>query len=313
MSSTPDSIDRSRFGRIALACGGDSAEREVSLRSGRAVATALDALGLDYAVVDGARAVVEAGAAGRFDRVLNLLHGRGGEDGQLQGALALYGIPVTGSGVLASALAMDKLQTKRIWAAIGLPTPEWRSVGAADPVEELLAQLNLPLFVKPAREGSSVGMSRVDRPEQLAPALALALQHDCNVLVERLIQGPEYTAAILGDAVLPLIRVETPRTFYDYQAKYHAGDTRYHCPCGLPAAREAELAELSRSAFDALGCRGWGRIDFMLDESGRPWLLEANTVPGMTDHSLVPMAAAVAGIDFKALVLRILDSAGERT
>jgi len=277
------------------------------------VAAALDALGLEYTMVDGAKALVEAVVAGRFDRVLNLLHGRGGEDGQLQGALALYAIPVSGSGVLASALAMDKLQTKRVWSAIGLPTPEWRAADSADAAPGLLEQLQLPLFVKPAREGSSVGMSRVDMPEQLAPALRMALQHDRNALVERLIRGPEYTAAILGDAVLPLIRVETPRSFYDYEAKYHAGDTRYHCPCGLPGAREAELADLALRAFDALGCRGWGRIDFMLDEAGRPWLLEANTVPGMTDHSLVPMAAAAAGMDFKALVLRILETAEAST
>lgn len=303
-------VNRARFGRIALACGGDSAEREISLRSGQAAAAALDALGLDYRVIDGARAVVEAAAAGRIDRVLNLLHGRGGEDGQLQGALALYRIPVTGSGVLASALAMDKLQAKRVWAAVGLPTPPWRAVGAEHEASGLLEALGLPLFVKPACEGSSVGMSRVDTEDQLRPALVLALQHDRTVLVERLVRGPEYTAAILGDTVLPLIRVETPRSFYDYQAKYHACDTQYHCPCGLPAAREAELAELVRKAFDALGCRGWGRIDLMLDEAGRPWLLEANTVPGMTDHSLVPMAAAAAGIEFDRLVLTILETAG---
>jgi D-alanine-D-alanine ligase len=303
-------VDRSRYGRIALACGGSSAEREVSLRSGKAVAAALDALGLDYLLLDGPRAVVEAVAAGGIDRVLNVLHGRGGEDGQLQGALALYDIPVTGSGVLASALAMDKLQTKRIWSAVGLPTPQWRAVDSVDDAAAVLDELGLPVFVKPAREGSSVGMSRVDAARQLAPALALALQHDRTALVERLIQGPEYTAAVLGATVLPLIRVETPRTFYDYQAKYHSGDTLYHCPCGLPAEREAELAALARQAFDALGCRGWGRIDFMLDPAGRPWLLEANTVPGMTDHSLVPMAAAAAGIDFKDLVLRILETAG---
>lgn len=303
-------VDQARYGRIALACGGSSAEREVSLRSGHAVAAGLDALGLDYLLLDGPRAVVEAVAAGRIDRVLNVLHGRGGEDGQLQGAMALYDIPVTGSGVLASALAMDKLQTKRVWSAVGLPTPEWCAVDSVDAVDVVLRELKLPVFVKPAREGSSVGMSRVDAPEQLAPALALALQHDRTALVERLIQGPEYTAAVLGAAVLPLIRVETPRTFYDYQAKYHSGDTRYHCPCGLPAPREAELAALARRAFDALGCRGWGRIDFMLDPAGRPWLLEANTVPGMTDHSLVPMAAAAAGIDFDQLVLQILETAG---
>lgn len=299
-----------QFGRVALACGGDSAEREVSLRSGRAVAAALERLGIEHLVLDGARAVVEAVAAGRVDRVLNLLHGRGGEDGQLQGALALYGVPVTGSGVLGSALAMDKLQSKRIWVALGLPTPPWRAVRSVSAAAAVAAELGLPVFVKPAREGSSVGMSRVERVDQLEAGLELALKHDETVLVERLIDGAEYTASILGGEALPLIRIETPRSFYDYQAKYHAGDTRYHCPCGLPAAREAELAALALEAFAALGCHGWGRIDFMLDAAGRPWLLEANTVPGMTDHSLVPMAAAAAGLDFDTLVLRILETSG---
>jgi len=303
-------VDPRGFGRIALACGGDSAEREISLRSGRAVAGALEALGLDYRVFDGARAVVEAAAAGSIDTVLNMLHGRGGEDGRLQGALALFGVPATGSGVLASALAMDKLATKRVWRGCGLPTPDWRVARTAEPAEALIDALGLPVFVKPAREGSSVGMSRVVQPDALAPAVARALEHDTTVLVERLIDGPEYTAAVLGERVLPLIRVETPRAFYDFDAKYAAGDTQYHCPCGLSPAREAELGALVLEAFGALGGCGWGRVDFMLDRDGRPWLLEANTVPGMTDHSLVPMAAAAAGCDFQALVLEILATAG---
>lgn len=300
--------DPHSFGQVALVVGGDSGEREVSLRGGRAVAAALEALGVQFSVVDGPRRLLEQIAAGHYDRVLNLLHGRGGEDGSLQGALSVYGVPVTGSGVLASALTMDKLQSKRVWTACGLPTPEWAVAESVDQAEEILKQLAPPLFVKPAREGSSLGMSRVGQAEELAPALEMALGHDRTVLVERMIQGREYTAAVLGDRVLPLIRLETPREFYDYQAKYEADDTRYHCPCGLDEQAEAELASLARRAFDVLGASGWGRVDMMTDDEGRPWLLEVNTTPGMTDHSLMPMAAAAAGIDFEELVWRILQT-----
>ncbi|NKI34326.1 D-alanine--D-alanine ligase [Wenzhouxiangella sp. XN79A] len=298
-----------RFGRVGLALGGDSAERAVSLRSGRAVAEALARLGVEFVELDGVRATVEAAAAGRIDRVFNVLHGRGGEDGCLQGALAAYGIPLTGSGLLASALSMDKLQTKRIWRACGLPTPDWQVAESDRDAARIAATLQPPLFVKPAREGSSVGMGRVDAPEQLEAALANALKHDQRALVERLVDGPEYTASLLHDDVLPLIRIETPRDFYDYDAKYASNDTQYHCPCGLAADEEAALAALAREAFRVLGCSGWGRVDFLLDRDGRPWLLEANTVPGMTDHSLVPMAAQAAGLDFDALVGRILETA----
>lgn len=303
-------FDATRFGRLALVYGGDSAEREISLRSGRAVSAALDRLGIAHATFDGPRAVVDAARDGEVDTVFNMLHGRGGEDGCLQGALGLYGVPATGSGVLASALTMDKLQTKRVWRAVGLPTPEWHVASDPADADAFTDTLAFPVFVKPAREGSSVGMSRVAEPSGLKPALARALAHDRTALVERMIQGPEYTAAILGDAALPLIRISTPREFYDFDAKYEAGDTEYHCPCGLASEREAELRELALRAFDVLGCRGWGRIDFLLDGDGKPWLLEANTVPGMTDHSLVPMAAAAAGIDFDRLVGRILQTAG---
>jgi len=296
-------------GSLALVYGGESAEREVSLRGARAVAPALAANGLEFDQYDGPAALLRAAAAGEVARVFNLLHGRGGEDGCLQGALALYGIPVTGSGVLASALAMDKLQTKRLWRAIGLPTPEWRVADDAGQAESIAAELASPVFVKPAREGSSVGMSRASDVDALSRAIELALRHDRQALVEEQIDGGEYTASILGDRALPLIRIETPRAFYDYRAKYQADDTRYHCPCGLDAQTESELAALALRAFDALGCRGWGRVDFMLDHAGRPWLLEANTVPGMTDHSLVPMAAARQGLDFNALVGRILQTA----
>lgn len=307
------SLNPSRFGRVGLALGGDSAERAISLRSGAAVGEALKSLGIDFVVLDGPKAVVEAAAAGRIDRVFNILHGRGGEDGCLQGALKIYGIPVTGTGVLASALSMDKLQTKRLWRACGLPTPDWRMARSADEAGAILEQLPAPLFVKPAREGSSVGMSRVLEARALGSALQRALEHDERVLVERLVDGPEYTASILGDRVLPMIRIATPREFYDYDAKYASTDTEYHCPAGLDTATERRLATLAAEAFDVLGGRGWGRVDFMLDQDRQPWLLEANTVPGMTDHSLVPMAARAAGMDFDALVLEILGTAGAPT
>lgn len=299
-------VDANRFGRLALVCGGTSAEREISLRSGAAVAAALETLAIPFETFDGPRAVVEAAAAGRVDCVLNMLHGRGGEDGCLQGALALWGVPVTGSGVLASALTMDKLKTKQVWRACGLPTPDWRAATAPGQADEILADLDVPVFVKPAREGSSVGMSRVVEPAGLNGAIARALEHDRTALVEPLVDGPEYTCAVLAGETLPLIRIATPREFYDYEAKYSSDQTEYHCPCGLDPVRERALRTLALQAFDALGCRGWGRVDFLVDGDDRPWLLEVNTVPGMTDHSLVPMAASAAGLSFEQLVWRIL-------
>lgn len=300
--------DARRFGQVALVIGGDSAEREVSLRGGRAVAAALDRLEVQYSVVDGPRRLLEQVAAGHFDRVFNLLHGRGGEDGALQGALRLYGVPVTGSGVLASALTMDKLQSKRIWVACDLPTPPWRVATSPDDADAIAAALPPPLFVKPAHEGSSIGMSRVDDVNELPPALERALACDRVVLVERLIEGAEYTAAVLNDEVLPLIRLNTPRRFYDYQAKYESDDTEYLCPCGLDEAAESRLAELCLRAFRVLGTSGWGRVDLMVDGDDNPWLLEVNTTPGMTDHSLMPLAARTAGLSFEELVWRILQT-----
>ncbi len=294
------------MGHVALVIGGDSAEREVSLRGGEAVARALASLKVQYSVVDGPRRLLEQVAAGHYDRVFNLLHGRGGEDGALQGALRIYGIPVTGSGVLGSALTMDKLQTKRVWQACGLPTPPWQVATAASQAKAMVETLGLPLFVKPAREGSSIGMSRVDRIEQLGPAIEQALAFDERVLVERLIDGPEYTAAVLDGQVLPLIGLKPARTFYDYAAKYESGDTEYRCPCGLPEAEEAALASLCAEAFEVVGASGWGRVDLMVDGQGQPWLLEVNTTPGMTERSLVPKAARAAGIEFEELVWRIL-------
>lgn len=304
-------MDAHRLGHVALVVGGDSAEREVSLRGGRAVAAALERLGVQFSVVDGPRRLLEQVAAGHFDRVFNLLHGRGGEDGALQGALRLYGVPVTGSGVLGSALTMDKVQTKRVWRACGLPTPAWQVVHGSDDtaarVEPIVAELGLPLFVKPAREGSSIGMSRVSEPHDLQAALELARGHDDEVLIERLICGREFTAAVLGDQVLPLIELRTGREFYDYEAKYESGDTQYLCPCELPEGLEAALAQVCLQAFQTVGASGWGRVDFMLDETDEPWLLEVNTTPGMTEKSLMPMAARAAGIEFEELVWRILN------
>lgn len=296
------------FGRIALAVGGDSAEREISLRSGRAVAQALDELALDYLWLDGAESVIEAALAGRIDRVLNVLHGRGGEDGCLQGAMKILNVPITGSSLTGSAIAMDKLQTKRLWRACDLPTPDWRIADSVDQADAILKDLSAPLFVKPVHEGSSVGMTRVLENDQLAAAIERALEHDRLVLVERLIEGAEYTGALLNDQPLPLIRIETPREFYDYDAKYEAGDTLYHCPCELDPEHEGKLQRIAARAFEVLGCEGWGRVDFMLDQAGQPWLLEANTVPGMTSQSLVPMAAKAAGISFAQLVERILQT-----
>ncbi len=300
--------DPRQFGHVALVIGGDSAEREISLRGGRAVVAALEGLGVQFSVVDGPRRLLEQVAAGHYDRVFNLLHGRGGEDGALQGALRIYGVPVTGSGVLASALTMDKLQSKRVWVACGLPTPDWREAHAPGDAEHIAMELPPPWFVKPSREGSSIGMSRVTRPKDLAAAIDKALVFDPLVLVEQLIEGAEYTASVLEDRVLPLIRLETPREFYDYEAKYESGDTHYRCPCGLPDEQEASLAALCLQAFRVLGTTGWGRVDLMVDGDGRPWLLEVNTTPGMTDHSLMPMAAHAAGMNFEELVWRILNT-----
>jgi D-alanine-D-alanine ligase len=245
----------------------------------------------------------------RFDRAFIALHGRFGEDGTVQGALEYLGVPYTGSGVMASALAMDKWRTKLLWRAAGLPTPACELVTPATDAAQLIRQLGLPLMVKPAREGSSIGMSKVTSAEKLVAAYELAARYDGVVIAERFVEGAELTAAILGEEPLPLIRLETPREFYDYEAKYFANDTRYICPCGLPAAEEERAQRLALEAFRLLGCSGWGRVDLMLDRAGEPYLLEVNTIPGMTDHSLVPMAARARGIAFEELVIRILEGA----
>ena len=297
--------DPKQFGRVAVLYGGWSAEREVSLKSGRAVLEALQARGVDAHGIDAGRDVVEQLKAGAFERAFIVMHGRGGEDGVIQGALELLGLPYTGSKVLASALGMDKLRTKQLWLGAGLPTPAFRVLESAAEAGQAADALALPLMVKPALEGSSIGMSKVWQAGELAAAFTKAAGFG-PVLAEQFIEGSEYTVAILGERALPPIRLETSHDFYDFDAKYIANDTRYHCPCGLPPEAEAELKALALAAFRAVGARGWGRVDVMRDAEGRFWLLEINTVPGMTDHSLVPMAARADGMDFEALVLAIL-------
>lgn len=294
------------YGRVGVLCGGWSTEREISLQSGTRVFRALAARGVEAELVDIDRDMLLDGSLRRFDRVLNVVHGTGGEDGTLQAVLDLLGLPYAGCGVMASALAMDKLRSKQVWAALDLPTPAFAVAADIDTARRDAERLGYPLFVKPVDDGSSVGISKVREPEALAAAFAAAAEHG-EVLLEAFVDGQEYTCGVLGDLALPLIWIEPDGDFYDYHAKYVSDATRYHCPAPLDAARTLALQQLSLQAFAALGGRDWGRVDFMLDAAGRPQLLEVNTVPGMTEHSLVPRAAAVAGIDFEALCLRLLD------
>jgi D-alanine-D-alanine ligase len=298
-----------RFGKVAVLMGGRSAEREISLKSGGRVLAALRARGIDAHAFDPAERRLEELAAERFDRAFVALHGRFGEDGTVQGALEYLGIPYTGSGVLASALAMDKWRSKLLWQAAGIPTPPYELLAPGADHGGTARRLGLPLMVKPAREGSSIGMSKVGSTEELAAAYELARRYDEVVIAERFIEGIELTAAILGEEPLPLIRLETPRVFYDYEAKYFAEDTRYIVPCGLAHEEERRVQGLALEGFKLLGCSGWGRVDLMLDRRGAAYLLEVNTIPGMTDHSLVPMAARARGISFEELCVRILESA----
>ncbi len=301
--------DPGAFGNVGLLVGGDSAEREVSLNGGRAVFAALERKQIKAEMFDGSAALFEAINAGRIDRVFNLMHGPGGEDGAIQGALQLMNVPITGTGLLGSAISMDKVRSKWIWEQQGISTPPFVLLRKEQELtEEIVEEWGFPLFVKPAGLGSSIGISKVDRMEDLAAAIALARQYDQNVIIEPEIRGNEYFAGVIGDLVLPLIHIETPRDFYDYTAKYESDDTRYYCPCGLPEDVEKEMQELSLEAFRALECSGWGRVDLIIDEAGKAWFLEANTTPGMTNHSLVPQAAAQIGIDFDELVWRILES-----
>lgn len=301
--------DSAAFGCVGLVIGGDSAEREVSLDGGKAVSEALGRNGIDYRVFDGANFLFEAIRHGEIDRVFNLLHGPGGEDGSLQGALQLMGVPVTGAGLASSALTMDKVRSKWVWERNGIPTPPFDHFGPDDhDYQRVIEKFGLPLFVKPTGLGSSIGISRVSRAEDLQAAVDLARSYGDTVIVEKEISGKEYFAGVLGRNSLPLIRVETANEFYDYEAKYESDETQYFCPCGLDGEVEASLRDLSLKAFDILGTSGWGRVDFLLDDSGKPWFLEVNTTPGMTGHSLVPQAAAKAGVSFDELIWRILET-----
>ena len=297
------------FGKVAVLFGGTSAEREVSLMSGRAVLAALQAVGVYAHAFDPAERDLHVLKEEGFERVFIALHGRGGEDGTVQGALELMGIPYTGSGVMASALAMDKWRTKMVWLASGLPTPRYAILQADTDWAAVVADLGLPIFVKPAHEGSSMGATKVTAADQLQAAWELAAQYDRLVLAEEFIDGEELTAPFLEDQVLPLVRIVAPDGNYDYQHKYFTDDTRYDCPCGLDPEHEAELRALVMKSAQVLGCRGWGRADLILSAQGRPYLLEMNTSPGMTSHSLVPMSARVAGLEFEALCLKILEGA----
>jgi D-alanine-D-alanine ligase len=301
--------DTAALGKVAVLFGGSSAEREISIMSGSAVLAALQEQGVDAHAFDPAERDLWELKRDGYDRAFIALHGRGGEDGTIQGALECLGIPYTGSGVMASAIGMDKWRTKMVWLSAGLPTPRYKLLHAGSDFRAVANELGLPLFVKPAREGSSVGATKVTRIEDLEVAYEKAARCDPLVLAEQFISGRELTAPFLGDMALPLIRIEAPQGNYDYQNKYFTDDVKYHCPSGLDADLELEIQDLVMRAARLIDCRGWGRADLMLGEDGRPWLLEINTSPGMTSHSLVPMAARSVGIEFGELCLRILESA----
>ena len=297
------------LGRVAVLMGGCSAEREVSLKSGQAVLAALRARGVDAFGLDLGRDAVAQLLAEPMDRAFIALHGRGGEDGCIQGVLEWLRVPYTGSDLLASALGMDKFKCKQVWLGQGLPTPPSCLLSDGQSAEAVVKQLGLPLMVKPSHEGSSLGMSKVNSVEELKQAWQEALRYDDRVLAERYVQGTEFTVSLLDQEALPVIGLQTSHDFYDFSAKYETGDTRYLLPCGLSPAQETELQALALRAYQAAGCEGWGRVDIMVDAEGQPWLLEVNTSPGMTNSSLVPQAAASAGISFEDLVIRLLQAA----
>ncbi|WP_297189046.1 D-alanine--D-alanine ligase [uncultured Porticoccus sp.] len=299
---------KQKYGRVGVLYGGTSAEREISLISGSSVIAALQRSGVDLVAIDVAADLLQQLPQLSLARALIMLHGPGGEDGSLQGALQFLGLPYTGSGVFASALAMDKLHSKQFWQGVGLPTAKFAVLNDSSDWQGTLDALGGVVMVKPSHEGSSLGMTRADSAAELEKAWVEAAAMDSSVIAEQWISGAEYTVAVLNGEVLPPIRLETDHSFYDYNAKYLADDTRYLCPCGLDQDREAELKELALAAFNSLGCSGWGRVDVMCDQAGEFQLLEVNTVPGMTDHSLVPMAAKAAGYSFDELVLKILDT-----
>jgi D-alanine-D-alanine ligase len=303
--------DAKQFGRVAVVMGGNSAERDVSLDSGSNVLAALKSRGVDAHGVDGIPALLDALRAGHFARVFNILHGRGGEDGVLQGALESLGVPYTGSGVLGSALSMDKIRTKQVWESIGLPTPRYARHRVGDDIGNAIAALGMPVVVKPSHEGSSVGITRVRAAGDLPGAVELATRYDGELVIEQMIEGEEYTVGILQGQALPSIRIVPAGEFYDYHAKYVAEDTKYICP-GLDDSGEREVRTLAVKAFESAGCGGWGRVDLMRDRNGRFFLLEVNTTPGMTSHSLVPKAARAVGIEFEDLCWRVLETSFER-
>lgn len=295
------------FGKVAVLLGGRSAEREISLQSGQAVLTALLESGVDAQAFDPAQQSLEMLKQQGFDRAFIALHGRFGEDGTIQGVLEWLGIPYTGSGVMASALAMDKWRTKLVWQAAGIRSPRFEILQENSHFEQVAENLGLPLIIKPAREGSTIGLSKVRHKEDVAAAYQLAAQHDALVLAEEFIVGKELTVAILGETPLPIVRIEVAGDLYDYEAKYLSDATQYFCPSGLSAEQEKAIQQQALQAYRVLGCQGWGRVDLILDAAGEFYFLEANTSPGMTNHSLVPMAARTAGIPFAELVLNILD------
>jgi D-alanine-D-alanine ligase len=298
-----------KFGKVGVLYGGISSERDISLMTGAAVHQALCACGIDAIAIDVQQDLIQTLSQSKLDLVFVALHGPGGEDGTIQGALEYLAIPYTGSGVMASALAMDKLRCKQLWKGIGLPTADFASLNENSDWDAIINQLGGSVVVKPACEGSSMGMSLVETPQQLRKAWQLASEFDAQVIAESQLQGEEYTLTVLGDHTLPSIRIQSQSAFYDYEAKYISNKTQYFCPSGLSEQREAELRQLSLNAFESIGCSGWGRVDLMTDTNGNFHLLEVNTVPGMTSHSLVPMAAKAAGMEFEELVCRILQEA----
>ncbi len=297
------------FRKVAVLMGGWSAEREVSLNSGQAVLDALVRQGINAVGIDADEDICQRLKQENISHVFNMMHGRGGEDGVIQGVLDVLRIPYTGSGVLGSALSMDKMRCKQLWLGLALPTPEYQILGSEEDCQQAIAKLGFPMMIKPVLEGSSIGISKVKNAAEMLPAWQKATACGGAIMAERFIEGDEYTATILGERVLPMIRLETDNDFYDYQAKYVSNDTRYVCPCGLDELLERDLADLVKRAFAAVMAKNWGRVDFMIDKNGQPWLIEVNTVPGMTDHSLVPMAAKHAGLSFDELVLNILQGA----
>ena len=303
---------RSKYGKVAVLMGGKSAERDISLESGSAVFNALVNQNIDACQIDVDERLMEKLQGNDFDRVFIALHGRGGEDGTVQGLLEIINLPYTGSGVLGSALSMDKCRSKLLWRSIGLPTPDFSELASDSDWDEIIDKLGLPIMVKPVREGSSFGASKVTSIEQLKSAWESAFKYDKRVMAEKWIEGNEYTVPILDGKVLPMIRLETSREFYDYHAKYLDDNTQYICPCGLDENTEYETGRLALTAFNALDASGWGRVDLIIDDFKNPWLIEVNTIPGMTSHSLVPMSAKKAGISFEELVTGILDASMEK-